>query len=216
MNAQLKKACKEPNEYIKFMQSEECHVWYILLSGFAGDHDEFDGGEYLVRMKAPANFPFDPPEFYFMTKNGLYETDTKVCISIGEYHKDQYRAALGMDGFANQLVSGLIGWRSMGGGISITNTDAAAKAKFAKASRASNLAKYGDIIDQLEGCFTTYSAKWDLKLIPMPMQIKLGLVKPLDNDNNVPVVDIPVVDISASAVDKTPSINDQLVDTVDK
>jgi ubiquitin-conjugating enzyme E2 J2 len=103
MMAQLKKATQELNEYIKFAtkSDNEPNVWYILLSNFPGDDGEFAGGEYLCRMEAPDDFPFNPPHFYLMTENGVYGVETKVCVSIGEYHKDQYRAALGMAGFAN-------------------------------------------------------------------------------------------------------------------
>ena len=59
MAAQYRKATSEPNEYIKFaLKSDtEPNIWYILLSGFDGDEDEFRGGEYLVRMEAPPKFP---------------------------------------------------------------------------------------------------------------------------------------------------------------
>lgn len=178
MMAQFKKATAEPNEFVKFAMSQDnACVWYIRISNFAGNNDEFAGGEYDCRMVAPPDFPFNPPSFYFLTHNGLYEIETKVCISIGEYHKDEYRAALGMAGFANQLVSGLVGWKDMGGGINIVSTTVAKKKELAKASRASNEAQHPEICRYIEESYSGYSAKWDQSKIPTEMMKRLGLAE---------------------------------------
>jgi ubiquitin-protein ligase len=177
MMAQYKKATSEPNEFIKFAMSPDngC-VWYIRIYNFAGNEDEFVGGEYDCRMVAPIDFPFNPPSFYFLTSNGLYEVETKVCISIGEFHKDEYRAGLGMAGFANQLVSGLVGWKDMGGGINIIKTSLAKKRELAYDSRASNKAHHSDICLMIEESYKGYSAKWDISKIPTQMATRLGLL----------------------------------------
>lgn len=176
MMAQFKKAVAEPNEHVMFaMSAQNPLVWFIRLRNFEGNEDEFKGGEYDCRMVAPADFPFNPPSFYFMTHNGLYEIETKVCINIGEYHKDDYRAALGMAGFANQLVSGLIGWKEMGGGINIVKTSAAKKREYAAASRAKNAEGHKAVCNLIESSYAGYSAKWDKAKIPAEMRARLRL-----------------------------------------
>lgn len=178
MMAQFKKATKEPNEFIKFhMDEEKPWIWHILLSNFTGDKDEYKGGQYIFRMEAPADFPHNPPHFYARTPQGLYEIDQKVCINIGEWHKDQYRAALGMDGFANQLVSGLIGWETMGGGIKILTTSLAQKQELALKSPEYNKKNLEPILIAIEQSYQGYSKQWDLSKIPEQMQIRLGLKK---------------------------------------
>ena len=175
MQAQFKKAVGDPNEHIRFMMSERPNLWYILIGNFDGNEDEFKEGAYLVRMIAPADFPFNPPRFYFMTPNGVYEVEKKVCINIGEYHKDQYRAALGMAGFAEQLISGMIGWRELGGGINIVHTDAKKKRTMALNSAIYNAEKYEALINDINATFKSYSEKWDKSKIPAPMRRLLGL-----------------------------------------
>lgn len=178
MMAQFKKAVAEPNEHIQFVMSDDnACVWYIRLRNFAGNDDEFIGGEYDCRMVAPTDFPFNPPSFYFLTHNGLYEIETKVCISIGEYHKDEYRATLGMAGFASQLVSGLIGWKEMGGGINIIKTTAVKKKELALASRAKNMEHHPKICQMIEDSFRGYSAKWDRSKISPETAARLGLAE---------------------------------------
>lgn len=177
LNGQFRSATKQPSEFIKFAMSDDMSTWYVILSGFTGDKNEYVGGEYVVRIYLPPGFPFKPPHFYFMTPQGLYECEKKVCISIGEFHSDQYRAALGVAGFCEQLVSGLIGWREMGGGISIIQTTENAKKKMAEESAGYNAAHNQYFMDLVNSAYAGYSSKWDLATIPRPLAVKLGLIK---------------------------------------
>jgi ubiquitin-protein ligase len=141
MHAQFKKALTEKNPYIKYGMSSNCTVWYILLHNMEGDDGEYVGGEYLCKLVAPEKFPFEPPQFYFLTPNGVYEPNKKVCISIGEFHKDDYARTLGMSGFATELVSGMIGWKYLhdaGGGIAIIKTTPEEKKMLAAKSKEFN------------------------------------------------------------------------------
>lgn len=160
MASQFEAAVDDEHAWLKFAISsdDKPYIWYVLLSGFSGDDNEFEGGEYLVRMEAPEKFPYEPPSFYFMTPNGVYGVETKVCIHIGEYHKADYRAALGMRGFAEQLVSGMIGWKSLGGGISILSTKNEEKKKLAKASREYNNKNFPKVMKMIQDSYDHYTS----------------------------------------------------------
>lgn len=159
MIGNFKEATRDEDEHMMFYMSEDdVKVWYILIHGLKGQEDEFEGGEYIVRMRASDGFPYTPPEFMFMTPNGLYEVGTeKICVSIGKYHSDQYSGALGMRGFAVNLVSGLIGWRDMGHGIAIMNTKVDQKRKFARESAEYNDTKHADIKQKILESYANYS-----------------------------------------------------------
>ncbi len=187
LQAQFKKAVEEPNEFVKyaFASENDQATWYVMLFGIGGNNDEFTDGEYLIEMKLPEKFPMEPPEFIFMTPNGLYDHGKKVCISIGEYHKADYRSALGARGFCQQLVSGLIGWKELGGGINVLKTSVDQKRKMAKSSREFNLKHYSDELKLVEDSFKFYSAKWDLSTVQPYLLAKLGLVcAPKTNTND--------------------------------
>ncbi|AMN83845.1 hypothetical protein D5b_00426 [Faustovirus] len=155
------KATASPHEYLKFaMSPEDVNTWYILIENVKGEEDEFEGGQYLVRMKAPANFPFSPPEFYFMTPNGLYDVEKKVCISIGEFHKESYQATLGMLGFAEQLVSGMTDVKFLGHGISILHLTAADRKRYALESENYNHTHNRKFLDLITEAYTGYSTRW--------------------------------------------------------
>ena len=110
------------HEYIDFLMDDtDPGLWWIRIRDLTG---EFTGGEYIVEMRAPLKYPFEPPEFYFKTPTGVYGIDTKICISIGEFHKDKFAAAQGgMGGFALQLINGIIYWQNLGHGIAILNSE---------------------------------------------------------------------------------------------
>lgn len=170
MMAQFRKATATPSEYIKYSipDSNQTNIWYLLLSNFSGDENEFTYekkgktkyGEYLVKMEAPNDFPYNPPKFTLLTPNGVYDTDGVVCISIGEFHRSNYRATLGMFGFANQLVSGLIGWKSLGGGIRLIKTSKSKKKSFAEASHDFNMKNYPEIMKIIDEQYEEYSKKF--------------------------------------------------------
>jgi ubiquitin-protein ligase len=176
MNAQYRAAVREPNEFLKFYMCEEnTSIWYVLISGIEGNENEYMGGEYIVRIELPNDFPYNPPHFYFMTEQGLYTPERKVCISIGEFHKSNYRAALGVAGFCEQLVSGLVGWKEIGHGISIVETTTERKRQLAQVSCEFNTIHNGQILAKINSAYKDYSSKWDLTKVPEAMKRKLGL-----------------------------------------
>lgn len=161
MMGHFRKATMSSDPYVKYMMSpNDARIWYALLGNFDGNDGEFAGGQYLVRIEAPKDFPFKPPWFYFMTPNGVYDTEKKVCIDIGGYHADNYRATLGMPGFTLQLVNGMICYKDLGGGISLLATNVATKRGLATASSAYNLEHHADIVQGIEESYAAYSEKW--------------------------------------------------------
>jgi ubiquitin-conjugating enzyme E2 J1 len=153
---QFKRAIRSPEENIKYaMHKDNPLVWYAMLHGIA---DDFEGGEYIVRIETTPKFPYAPPWFYLMTPNGVYDIEKKVCIDIGGYHSQNYRAVLGIDGFAKQLVSGLIG--GIDHGLSILHTTSKQKQSLAKLSVEYNLQNHKEIVEHINNTYAEYSTKW--------------------------------------------------------
>lgn len=125
LTANFRKWCLTRHPNIDFLFDEpeqgmaDPGIWWIRIRDISGKDDEFKGGEYIAQLLAPANYPFGPPEFYFQTPNGVYNTHKKVCISVGVYHAADYPATLGMGGFSKELPNGMISWRDMGSGLEL-------------------------------------------------------------------------------------------------
>jgi len=185
MMAQYNAAIKEEDDFIKYyMVEDKVRVWYVLLHGVTGDKDEFVGGEYLVRIEFPDKFPIEPPWFFFMTPNGVYNPETKVCINIGGYHKDQYRAALGARGFIKQLVSGLIGWETLDGGINLIDTTVKQKQTLANDSVLYNALNNAAWLCKINDAYKSYTAAR----------------KPVANNNNSPDASTPDASIPVASI----------------
>lgn len=177
MAFQYTKATREPDEFVKFaIDGDDPQTWHVLVRNLSGDNDEFVGGEYLFEMWAPPQFPYEPPKFTALTPNGVYEIGKTVCISIGEYHKDNNRAQLGMAGFAKELANGIMCWKALGHGINIiaSNTSLEDKKRLARSSPAWNMKHYPEIVVRLESAFTTYSAKWDMSQVNSELAKRIG------------------------------------------
>lgn len=156
------KATREPCENLKFaMKSDnEPDVWFLLFENIAGNEDEYKGGQYLMRMEFPIDYPWGPPQFWFMTPQGLCEINKISCISIGEFHKKDYLPVLGAIGFARQIISGIVGWREIGDGINLIKTTVEQKKMFARVSAKYNAKKHPEIIKLINDSFENYSQKW--------------------------------------------------------
>ncbi len=161
MKGQYRAAVKQPHKSLKYHMCESnMSTWYVLISNMTGDEGEYTEGEYLVRIELPERFPYSPPKFYFLTPQGLFEVDKAPCVSIGHLHEDEWRPALGVAGFCENLISALIGWRNITDGVFIQTSSADDKRRLAAASCAHNAAHYADILALIAGSYADYSAAW--------------------------------------------------------
>ena len=113
------------------------------------------GRRVHILPKGPDAFPARPPQFTFLTANGVYEPGGKICISIGEFHAEDsagssgafgWRAVLGMNGFAREVVNGMIDPEHLGGGIRILDEPPALRARRAAASVSYNRRHHADLV----------------------------------------------------------------------
>ena len=57
------------------------------------DHSLYKGGLYHGKLVFPSEFPFKPPSIFMTTPNGRFKTDTRLCLSISDYHPDTWNPA---------------------------------------------------------------------------------------------------------------------------
>ena len=121
---------KDVHDHIKFVPAENrIDVWYFMMGAmvdsdnkgqFAGDDDEFLEGQFFGKVIATNAYPYGPPNVEMLTPTGVFPLkNTDFCIDIGRYHKNNYPATIGMDGYVKMIWSGLVGWRSLGSGINL-------------------------------------------------------------------------------------------------
>jgi hypothetical protein len=121
---------KDVHPHIKFIMADDyVHNWYFMMGAmvdtdnrgeFSGDNEEFLKGQFFGKITATKVYPFGPPEVEMLTPTGVFPLNNNdFCIDIGKYHKENYPATLGMDGYTKMIWSGLVGWRDLGHGINL-------------------------------------------------------------------------------------------------
>jgi len=151
--SQYNRALKANNEnLIPYVDETNIQIWYFLIKGLKDT--PFEGGEYIFKLTAPNEFPQKPPSFEFCTPNGVYDIGGKICISVGEFHANDrpgstgsygWRPSLGMYGFANEALNGLINYQYLDHGIRIISTSIKEKQKFAANSVEYNKKHYPEL-----------------------------------------------------------------------
>jgi len=177
--------------YKKMILSRDEYVDAIIVEGFefifrirnmAGPNNEFNDGEYLFKLIPPSDFPYAPPSLIFLTPNGVYGLKGKICISTGEFHKQNFAATRGMIGFGTDVWTAMIQYPDLGGGIQILpNRNPYNIAKYAKRSKTFNrkhFAKYINMLERLP-CNKKYemfkNTHISVKLIDQTFRLYMGI-----------------------------------------
>lgn len=77
--------------------------WHFTIRG--PPDTPFEGGIYHGRIVLPSEYPFKPPHIYFLTENGRFKTNTKICLSISSHHPETWQPAWGIRLILEALIS---------------------------------------------------------------------------------------------------------------
>jgi ubiquitin-conjugating enzyme E2 J2 len=78
---------KYPNLIIR-PKEDDILTWYFIVYNL--QDTPFENGVYFGKIKLPTEYPLKPPDFYFITPNGRFHTDKKICTTFSSYHQDTY------------------------------------------------------------------------------------------------------------------------------
>jgi len=77
--------------------------WHYVVTG---PRDSlYAGGLYHGKLVFPPEFPFRPPSIYMHTPSGRFKTDTRLCLSISDYHPDTWNPAWTVSTILTGLLS---------------------------------------------------------------------------------------------------------------
>lgn len=77
------------DDFMSLPLEEDIFEWQFAIRG--PRDTEFEGGIYHGRIQLPSEYPFKPPSFMLLTPNGRFETQTKICLSISNYHPEHWQ-----------------------------------------------------------------------------------------------------------------------------
>ena len=125
------KETQAPSHYA-FVQplKHDLLTWHFT---FLGPEDtEFAGGIYHGYFKLPHDFPMSPPDIYYLTESGRYTPNTKICLTVTSYHKEEWSPAWTM----RTLVEAVNAYFLVDGdGIGSERVDAEERRRLAEKSR---------------------------------------------------------------------------------
>jgi len=65
----------------------------------------YEGGWYWGRLKFPRDYPFAPPSILMVTPSGRFETNTRLCLSMSDYHPESWQPAWSLATVLKGLLS---------------------------------------------------------------------------------------------------------------
>lgn len=67
--------------------------WHFTILG--PSDSPYSGGLYHGRLQFPPDYPFSPPNLYFSTTSGRFQTGAKICLSVTGFHPEHWQPAWG-------------------------------------------------------------------------------------------------------------------------
>lgn len=121
---------ENPPPYIEAHPSERNILeWHYVLTG--PPDTPYEGGQYHGLVIFPRDYPFKPPEIRMTTPSGRFATNTRLCLSMSDYHPDTWQPAWSVATILTGLLSFMTGTDPTTG--SVTSSDET-KRRYARAS----------------------------------------------------------------------------------
>lgn len=122
---------ENPPPYIIAKPNDENILeWHYVITG--PENTPFEGGQYHGILRFPAEYPFKPPSILVVTPNGRFACNTRLCLSMSDYHPDTWNPAWSVATILTGLLSFMTGDDNTTGSI---NTSDSVKRKLAKESK---------------------------------------------------------------------------------
>ncbi|GFR43047.1 hypothetical protein Agub_g4053 [Astrephomene gubernaculifera] len=108
--------------------------WHFVLEGTKGT--EYEGGVYHGKLVFPSEYPFKPPSISLYTPNGRFATNTKLCLSMTDFHPESWNPMWSVGTILTGLLSFMYDTQTTTGSITTSRQD---KERLARESLAFNV-----------------------------------------------------------------------------
>jgi len=108
--------------------------WHYVVTG--PESSPYEGGLYHGKLVFPAEFPFKPPSIYMITPSGRFRPNTRLCLSISDYHPDTWNPAWSVATILTGLLSFMLERAPTMGSVETTENE---KRRLAARSHSVNL-----------------------------------------------------------------------------
>lgn len=77
--------------------------WHYALEGAKGT--EYESGVYHGKVTFPADYPYKPPSIVMLTASGRFAINTKLCLSMTDFHPESWNPMWSVGTILNGLLS---------------------------------------------------------------------------------------------------------------
>mmetsp|Transcript_19643 Transcript_19643/g.33685 ORF Transcript_19643/g.33685 Transcript_19643/m.33685 type:complete len:220 (+) Transcript_19643:100-759(+) len=81
--------------------------WYFIILGPSGT--PYEHGIYMGRMQFTDQYPYAPPALYMITPSGRFKTNTKLCLSMSDFHPETWNPLWSVGSVLTGLLSFMVG-----------------------------------------------------------------------------------------------------------
>lgn len=151
LTKEYKAISENPPPYVTARPNEENILeWHYIITG--PTNTPFEDGQYHGVLRFPNEYPFKPPSICMVTPNGKFACNTRLCLSMSDYHPDTWNPAWSVSTILTGLLSFMTGNESTTGSI---NTSDNLKRKYRSDSKRWNNAEnfrfkkiYPELVEQ--------------------------------------------------------------------
>lgn len=116
LNAEVADLKKNPVPFIEATPDPgNLLIWYYVITG--PPDTPYHGGSYLGKLVFPSDFPSKPPRIEMITPSGRFQVNTRLCLSISDYHPESWNPAWRVSAILNGLLSFMTGNENTTGSI---------------------------------------------------------------------------------------------------
>mmetsp|Transcript_27324 Transcript_27324/g.52012 ORF Transcript_27324/g.52012 Transcript_27324/m.52012 type:complete len:237 (-) Transcript_27324:478-1188(-) len=125
--------------------------WHYVLQGAEGS--PYAGGYYHGKIVFPEQYPFKPPAISMITPNGRFTTNTRLCLSMSDFHPESWNPMWSVSTILAGLLSFMLEEVATTGSMSTSSED---RKRLAKESLEWNLRSpvflrmFGDLAVELK------------------------------------------------------------------
>lgn len=134
LTKEYKSMVENPPPFIMAQPNENNILeWHYVITG--PPDTPYAGGQYHGTLVFPSDYPFKPPAIRMITPNGRFKEDTRLCLSMSDYHPDTWNPSWSVSTILTGLLSFMTGTESTTGAIVTTSEY---KKKMAESSKEFN------------------------------------------------------------------------------
>ncbi|AAS54862.1 AGR372Wp [Eremothecium gossypii ATCC 10895] len=104
LSKEYKMMTENPPPYIVAAPKEDnILVWHYVITG--PPETPYEDGQYHGTLVFPNDYPFNPPAIRMLTPNGRFRENTRLCLSMSDYHPDTWNPSWSVATILTGLLS---------------------------------------------------------------------------------------------------------------